>query len=240
MVFGQGLVATPSNFGQLGQQPTHPELLDELAVFLTQQHWSWKRLQRQMLLSETFQQTSHTNQMVNRMDPDNRWYSHMVRRRLDVEAWRDTILAVCDQLDLQLGGPSIQPQDPKQRRRTVYSRISRLELDRMLALFDFPDPNAHSARRATTTTPLQKLFVLNSPFMVTNAQALTQLLLAGPFATDAQRVRRAYGIVFARMPSSEELQAAVDFINSSAGDALAAWTTYAQVLLACNELMMID
>src|SRR5439155_6679606 len=111
-------------------------------------------------------------------DPENRLLGRMSRRRMSVEAWRDAVLAGAGQLDQAVGGKSIDPQDPKERRRTVYSRVSRLEVNRMLALFDFPDPNAHAAVRAETITPLQKLFVLNSPFMVEHAAALADRLAA--------------------------------------------------------------
>ena len=96
----------------------------------------------------------------------------MDRRRLDVESWRDAMLAVAGRLEDHVGGASIDPTDPEETRRTVYAAVSRLDLNPMLALFDFPDPNAHSERRARTTTPLQKLFVLNSPFMLRQAEAL--------------------------------------------------------------------
>ena len=98
-----------------------------------------------------------------RVDPDNRLLSRMPRRRLSVESYRDAILSAAGRLESSVGGRSIQPDKPEENRRTLYSQISRMNLNPMLARFDFPDPNAHSATRFETTTPLQKLFLLNSP-----------------------------------------------------------------------------
>jgi hypothetical protein len=115
-----------------------------------------------MVLSAAYRQTSHLDATKQAADPANRLLWRMNRRRLDVERWRDAVLAVAGRLDPRVSGPSIQPSDPEECRRTIYSAISRFELNKMLAMFDFPDPNTHSDRRSLTTTPLQKLFVLNA------------------------------------------------------------------------------
>src|SRR5207253_7834209 len=170
--FGRGLVGTPSNFGALGERPTHPELLDDLSVRFMEAGWSLKWLQREIVLSAAYQQSSQ----AGKADPENRLLGRMNRRRLSVEAWRDAVLAATGQMDRSIGGRSLDPQDLKEHRRTIYSVVSRLELNRMLALFDFPDPNLHADRRIEPTTPLQKMFVLNSPFMVYQAACLAQRL----------------------------------------------------------------
>jgi len=240
MHFGRPLVGTPSNFGNLGERPTHPELLDDLAVRFMDAGWSLKWLQREIVLSATYRQSSAIDPHKQAADPANLLLWRMNRRRLGVEAWRDALLAVAGRLDPSLGGPSIEPQSPQQRRRTVYSYISRLDLDSMLAMFDFPDPNAHSARRAETTTPLQKLFVLNSPFMVRQAEALAEGLLAVA-GDDAARIQVAYATAYGREPTSEEARLGLDFLHGCGeNDDQSRWTQYAQVLLASNEMLMLD
>jgi len=238
--FGQPLVATPSNFGKLGQPPTHPELLDDLAVRFMQADWSLKWLHRAIVLSATYRQSSAITARPQVLDPSNQLLWRMNRRRLDIESWRDALLAVGGRLDGAIGGASIEPEQPAERRRTVYSRISRLELNPLLALFDFPDPSAHSARRNKTTTPLQKLFVLNSPFMAVQAEALADRMLAAA-AAEADRIQLAYQTALGRQPSDQELQLGLEFLaGCQQPDQRARWTQYAQVLLASNELLIVD
>src|SRR4029077_20932024 len=116
----------------------------------------------------------------------------MNRRRLEVEAWRDAMLAVAQNLDETLGGPSLELTSPDNRRRTLYALVSRHELNSLLRLFDFPDPNITNDERTVTTVPLQQLFVLNSEFMVRNAKALAARLTMQPDEDDAARIRRAF------------------------------------------------
>ncbi|MEQ8791860.1 MAG: PSD1 and planctomycete cytochrome C domain-containing protein [Pirellulaceae bacterium] len=238
--FGHALVGTPSNFGKLGDAPTHPQLLDDLAARFMDAGWSLKWMHREILLSATYRQNSRIDETKQAADPANRLLGRMNRRRLSVEQWRDAILAVSGRLDHSMGGPSIEPDDPEQTRRTVYARISRLELNRMLSLFDFPDPNSHSARRSETTTPLQKLFVLNSPFMVRQADALLARLEREVENDDASRIERAYALLFGRAPLAEELEVALAYVNASNDGRDARWSQYAQVLLASNEMLMLD
>ncbi|MEK6233373.1 MAG: DUF1549 and DUF1553 domain-containing protein, partial [Planctomycetales bacterium] len=237
--FGRGLVGTPSNFGALGDRPTHPELLDDLAARFMDSGWSLKKLQREMILSATYRQGSRNDSSLA-ADPANRLLGRMNRRRLSVEAWRDAILSAAGRLKQEVGGKPIDPSDPKEQRRTVYSRVSRLDLNPMLALFDFPDPNAHSARRSLTTTPLQKLFVMNHPFMVQNADALAKRLAQESGDDPAARIRQAYLLLFGRAPTDQETQLATSFLSSETEDQDALWSQYAQVLLASNEFLMID
>ncbi|MDA1049750.1 MAG: PSD1 and planctomycete cytochrome C domain-containing protein [Planctomycetota bacterium] len=238
--FGKPLVGTPSNFGSLGERPTHPELLDDLAVRFMDSGWSLKWLQRKIVLSATYRQSSDIDAAKQAIDPANTLLWRMHRRRLSVEAWRDSLLSAGDQLALQVGGPSIDPQDPDERRRTAYSRISRLELHAMLALFDFPDPNVHSPKRNETTTPLQKLFVLNSPFMVRQAESFARRVTEAA-TEDSGRIGCAYQIAFGRDPSSDELAIGLTFLDGcDEAEEQARWTQYAQIIMASNEMLMVD
>src|SRR5262249_20950613 len=165
-------------------------------------------------------------------DPENRLLGRMASRRLSVEAWRDAVLSTAGRLDRTVGGPSLDPQDPRERRRTGYSNVSRLELNRLFALFDFPDPNTHADPPAPAPPPLQKLFVLNSPFLVEQAAALADRLAAEePGAADRPRIDRAYRLLYGRPPVSEEVRLGLAFLGG-AGDRPARWREYAHVLLA--------
>jgi hypothetical protein len=239
-LIGRPLVATPSNFGTLGETPSHPELLDDLAVRFMDSGWSLKWLEREIVLSGTYRQSSAIDPEKQVVDAANQLLWRMPRRRLSIEAWRDAVLVIAGRLDYRIGGPSIDPQDANQTRRTVYSNVSRLMLSPILATFDFPDPNVHSERRTETTTPLQKLFALNSPFMMAQAGSLARELIAAS-QDDGSRLEFAYQQVFTRAPTADEKQWGAEFLAGCAPSSDEdRWTQFAQVLLASNELLMID
>ena len=242
-LIGRGLVGTPSNFGKLGERPTHPQLLDDLAVRFMENGWSMKALQREIVLSATYRQNSNGAAETVKTDPANKLLGRMNRRRLSIESWRDAFLIVTGQLDRSVGGKSIEPNKTSEQRRTVYSYISRLDLNPMLATFDFPDPNAHASQRVETTTPLQKMFVLNSPFMVHQAKELTKRLnkdISGESKeADSERIQRAYLLLFARPASEAEVSLGVRFLQGD-GDRNSRWQQYCHILLASNEMLFID
>src|SRR5262249_37452650 len=155
--------------------------------------WSLKWLHREIMLSATYRQTSAlpSGSRLNTSDPDNRLLGHMSRRRLDVEAWRDALLAGSGQPDQSFRGTTGELSNGANRRRTVYCKVSRHELNGLLRMFDFPDPNITSERRTETTVPQQQLFVLNSPFFIGQAKSLAARV-AVEEKTDLARVRRAY------------------------------------------------
>ncbi|HVA47650.1 MAG TPA: PSD1 and planctomycete cytochrome C domain-containing protein [Pirellulales bacterium] len=241
--FGRGIVGTPSNFGLLGERPTHPELLDYLASRFIASGWSIKSLQREIMLSATYRLASTWQAAQYERDPDNRFYWRMNRRRLDVESWRDALLAACGNLDPVMGGPSQKLDDASNRRRTLYAAVSRHELNPVLRLFDFPDPNLTSERRVITTVPMQQLFVLNSEFMIGQAKTLAARLLREPSSEDA-RVERIYRWVFGRPPRERERQLAREFLAGTSVVAgavkLSPWEQYAQALLGSNEFVFVD
>jgi hypothetical protein len=234
--FGAGIVETPSDFGIQGIRPTHPELLDDLTARFIQNGWSLKWLHREIMLSAAYQQASAHDKAKHAVDPDNKWLWRMNRRRLEVEAWRDAMLAVTGTLDLKRGGPPIDLGETKNRRRTLYGTVKRREIHDMLRLFDFPDPVTHSAARLPTTTPLQQLFTLNSPFMQQQSAALVQRLKSEP--NDEARIRRAYLLLYGRPATDAQIRLGVEFVGNPSNET--AWAQYAQVLLGSNEFLFVD
>jgi hypothetical protein len=234
--FGRGLVATVDNFGSLGERPTHPELLDHLAARFMAGGWSVKALHREILLSAAYQMSSRHDAKSYKIDPLNRLLWRMNRRRLEVEPWRDALLAVAGNLDRTLGGPSQDLSAVDNRRRTLYAAVSRHDLNPLLRLFDFPDPNLTSGQRAATIVPLQQLFVLNSDFMARQAQGLAARVTAGPGSVQ-ERIGRAFLLAYGRPPREREVRLGVKFL---AGAGKGAWEQYAQVLLSANEFAFVD
>jgi len=224
--FGEHLVRTPSDFGTQGQKPTHPELLDDLAARFVESGWSLKWLHREIMLSATYRQDSRLRDDANQADPTNRWLWRMNPQRLDIEAWRDSILQASGELDLAMFGESAEIDETP--RRSVYARISRGRPHRMLQLYDFPDVTQHSPQRQQTTTPLQQLFVLNSEWMQQRATALAARV--EEVDAPAERVEALYRLTLGREPSASELRLALDFL--AGGER---WTQYAQALLGTNE-----
>ena len=239
MLLGRPIVPTPSNFGHSGMLPSHPELLDELAVRFMDGGWSIKSLVGQIVLSSTYRQNSQSDHSRVATDPANALYWRMNRRRLTVEQWRDAVLFVCGELDPE-GGKSMELDDPKNLRRTVYARVSRLKLNDLLTQFDYPDANVHSEKRAVTTTALQKLFVLNSPFILQRSRALAARLTSDPNESDVSRVGRAYRLLFGREPEKDAIDLALGFLKKPTTAQMSRWEEYAQMLLVCDEMLYVD
>jgi hypothetical protein len=239
MFFGRGLVTTPSNFGLLGTKPSHPALLDDLAVRFIENGWSMKRLIREMVLSSTYRQRSDESESNRAIDPGNTHLWRMNRRRLSIEQWRDSILAAGDNLE-RTGGKSLELTDKKNVRRTVYARVSRKKLNDMLMQFDYPDPNVHAAKRSATTTAMQKLFVMNNRFMVEQAKRLAKRVTGDSPDASAEQVHSIYDILYNRKPSAAELDLALGFLQLPAESRLTRWEQYSHALLAANEMSYID
>ncbi len=236
--FGRGIVGTPSNFGALGEAPSHPELLDELARAFVEQGWSTKWLVREIVSSATYQQDSALIPANAEVDPENRLLWRMPRRRLSVEMWRDSLLTFADNVD-QRAGRSLELDDPANHRRTLYGRVSRKKLNPLLMHHDYPDPNVHSARRAETTTPLQKLFSLNSEFVLEQSKRLAGWLDQRT-ESDQDWIRQAYQRVFFRSADETEMELGLAFLAAGPSDAERRRVQYAQALLTANEVRYLD
>jgi hypothetical protein len=178
-LFGEGLVRTPDDFGHLGDRPSHPELLDHLAIRFVEEGWSLKKLVRMLVTTAAWRQSSAAAREAVAIDPENRLLHHVPRRRLEAESIRDAMLAVSGRLDTALGGVPIDPfrvkEDPAKRlfsgpldghgRRSLYLRMTLMEPPRFLAVFNQPSPQGTTGRRDRSTVPEQALALLNDPFV---------------------------------------------------------------------------
>ena len=248
-LFGTGLVRTTDNFGTTGELPSHPELLDALALKLVSHGWSVKALVREIVLSRTYQQSSvaANSQAGSAADPENRLLWHMNRRRLDAESLRDSLLMASGQLDLTAGGSTIKPGTAAdygyvatELRRSVYLPVFRNAMPEMLEVFDVADPSTVTGRRNTSTVAPQALFLMNSPFLLQQSQATARRILKElPQADIATRLMRAYRLILGRAPTAREVEVAANFLNGASASAAAStefeeksWSQLVQTLFA--------
>ncbi len=227
--FGQGLVATPSDFGFMGERPTHPELLDWLAGEFVRNGWSIKAMHRLIMTSSAYQQSSAHRKEAARQDPQNRLLWRFPRQRLEAEIIRDASLAVSGMLNPKVGGPSVFPevpqgfesrggwrvtQDPHERnRRSVYIFVRRNTRYPMLETFDFPDTHEPCGRRNVTTTAPQALTMLNSKLTLEWAGAFAGRVLERAGADLNKQIETAYRIAYSRRPDDTEKGIAQDFFE---------------------------
>ena len=212
-LFGEGLMRTPSDLGIRGDPPSHPALLDYLAVDFMQRGWSIKKLIRQIVLSRVYRQGSAVSADGRAADPANRLLWRQNRRRLDFEATRDSMLAVSGRLDTSVGGaPFDLKATPSSPRRSIYAYVSREEPSALMRTFDFSNPEEHTPRRQLTTVPQQALFLLNSPFLAEQARAIAAT--CDGTATCVESIHRR---VLGRPPQERELEEAREFLTSGAG-----------------------
>lgn len=261
--FGQGLVKTPNDFGVRGLPPTHPELLDHLARQFIDSGWSIKHLQRQLMLSATYQQSSHFSAAVDGAEPASPdLYATFPRRRLSAEEIRDAVLAVSGELDPTPGeehpfptpmnwgytqhGPYSAVYD--HNRRSVYLMTQRLRRHPFLALFDGADPNASTAERLETTVPTQALFFLNDPFIHTAANRWAARLQSSG-SDESQQVVLAWRTSIGRAPTEQEALEATEFLTTYRDELAAAQidnvadrglAAYLRMLIGANEFLHID
>jgi hypothetical protein len=253
--FGRGIVATPSDFGTMGDEPTHSELLDWLATELIARGWSLKAMHRLMVTSATYRQSSHPERLSVTSDPENTLLSRFRRTRLDGEAIRDAMLAVSGQLSGVMGGPPVYPELPaeltklsskglawpvssrveERARRSIYVFVRRNLRFPFFEAFDRPDTNASCPGRSSTTIAPQALTLLNSKIADDAATALAAKVLREAGPEPAAQVRLAFRLAFARDPDSSESALALDFIARDPSP-----SHFALALLNANEFVYID
>lgn len=241
--FGAGLVGTPGDFGVRTEKPLQQELLDYLAATFMENGWSIKQLHRLIVRSAAYQQGSDALPQNLAADPENHYFHHMNRSRLDFESLRDTLLAVSGRIDLQVGGlPVDLSAQPDSTRRTVYALIDRQNLPGVFRTFDFANPDVSNQGRFYTTVPQQALALMNSPFVIEQAKQLAGRAEIAQAKTDAAKIQALYQLLWQRPAEKTELRAGEQFLAGQATDkaALTPLERYAQVLLLSNELMFVD
>ena len=212
-----------------GEKPTHPELLDDLAARFIANGWSLKWLHREIMLSAAYRQSSHPREDGMAADPTNTLLWRMNPRRLDIEAYRDNLLRVSGDLDVKPAAISLDLDAADNHARTVYGRVNRGRLNTVLALYDFPDPMMTAPQRELTTSPLQQLFIMNSPFLQERAAHLAARVSAT--AELPGKVRDLYHLAVNRDPAPKEIDTALSYLDKGT------LNQFAQALLASNEVI---
>ncbi len=248
--FGAGIVNTPSDFGANGTSPSHPKLLEALALELREQDYSLKALHRLILTSYTYRQSSLPSAKASAIDADNRLLWRMSPKRLEAEAIRDSLIYISNKMNFELGGQGYRDMrhyghkgsnfyDPIEvdgkngYRRTIYRFSPRGAKKTILETFDCPDPSAATPQRAVTTTPLQALALLNNGFMLKMAEDLAELLKRSSGESVERGVQKAYRLLYSRLPDHEEVELAKSFIQKND------WVAYTRVLINTNELLYV-
>ena len=264
-LFGRGIVASVDNFGARGTAPSHPLLLDYLAVRLVESQWSVKQLVREIVLSSTYQMSCQAdNSQAAEKDPGNRLLWRHNRRRLPVESFRDAILAISDQLDESAGGSSVASlaesaisNTASQAgaaayqgwiRRSVYMPIVRNNLPHVFIAFDFSDPDVVTGARPVTTVPSQALWLLNSPFISQAAEKIAKKLMS--IDDERQRIDAMFKMILSRTATGEEVrdvrdylaestvaESQVDRLASKASRQIRTWSDICQIVLASTHFL---
>jgi hypothetical protein len=268
--FEQGLVSTASNFGRMGQMPTHPELLDWLAVEFREQGWSMKQMHRLIMSSETYQMASAFYEQANaKADPENKLLWRYPQHRIEAESLRDIVLAASGTLNLEMGGKPFFPpllesvrksapngkweltkEGPEVWRRSIYSYWKRGLRYPMFEVFDQPNPNVTCERRNVTTVPTQALTLLNNEFVLVQAKYFAGRVKETAGDDGAEQVRALYRVALSREPSTAELERNLAFLGeqsnyhrakgAEADASLAALTDLCDVILNANEFVYIN
>jgi hypothetical protein len=251
--FGEGLVRTPSNFGKLGEPPSHPELLDWLALEFIERGWSIKQMHRLMMTSQAYQMASNDIAANVAIDPENKLLWRMPRVRLEAEIIRDQILAVAGNLDRTLGGPCVYPyidpklfqsstkrtwpgkpdDDPSTWRRSLYVYSKRSIRYPLFETFDQPNLINSCERRNRSTIAPQALLLMNNNFVITEAKYFAERLRREAGDDARAQVERAYRLALGRAPTVFERMKTVEFIRSSPNGL----TEFCQALFNLNEFV---
>ena len=260
--FGEGLVRTPDDFGNMGQPPTHPELLDFLSRQFVTKGWSIKKLHRLLLLSNTYQMSSIArDSRAEEIDPQNKLWHRMPLRRLEAETIRDAILAVSGRLDRKMFGSGVTPYLTEfmigrgrpgasgpldgDGRRTIYLAVRRNFLNPMLLAFDYPIPFSTNGRRSVSNVPAQALSLMNNPFVLEQAADWARRVVAENSRSARPNPQRCTSSAFGRPPTEAEIQDAASFVDEQIAAIRAwrnrrPWADLAHVLFNVKEFIFVE
>ena len=249
--FGKGIVETPNDFGRMGSQPTHPQLLDRLAVEFQDNGGSFKNLHRLILTSAVYRQSSRENPRYAKIDSDNRYLWRMNRLRLDAESVRDSVLSITGKLDLTMGGPSVEQfffkddhspvydytrfdlDSPASYRRSIYRFLVRSTPDPFMESLDCPDPSLLTPKRNSTLTAIQALALLNDPLIVKQAEHFAaRLRKAGNDLPN--QIQEAYLLALGRVPRTDESRMLAAYARTHGLENLC------RLIFNSNEFMFVD
>ena len=252
--FGEGIVRTASDFGLMGERPTHPQLLDWLANWFIDHGWSIKKLHRLIMTSNTYRMSKEWNPAYGAEDPESRLFWRVPYRRLEVEAIRDSMLAVSGRLNPQMYGPSMYPyvppaalegsSDPDKiwrpfdeadaSRRTIYAFVKRSMIVPLLEVLDLCDTTKSSAKRINTAVPTQALTLFNGEFVNRQARHLAARLMREVGTDPGDQIDRAYRLAFARPPTEDERKSLLAFLREEVARAAAESSTTAESSAGTN------
>ena len=235
--FGNGLVGTLGDFGVRGDLPTHPELLDWLAMNFMENNWSIKKLHKVIVTSNTYKQSSNDREDCLKVDPENKLLWKQNRRRLDFESLHDSVLSVSGNLDLKVGGPSVSFFTGKNR-RAVYGYIDRLDFPSLLATFDIPNPASSSVERTSTTVAPQALYLMNGPFVREAAKKVLNLNTIKEIKSTDQKADAIMLAVLGRKPTAKEKLQMINFVMGPNENE--AWLDLTHGLFLTNEFAFVD
>jgi hypothetical protein len=264
-VFGRGIVETVDNFGLQGKLPTHPELLDFLAIKFREEGWSVRKMVKFMVMSHTFRRAVVADPHLEKIDPENLWLARFPLRRLEAEAIRDGILAVAGSLDSTMYGPSVplhltefmqgrgRPQTSGpldgNGRRSIYIEVRRNFLSPMMLAFDRPIPFSTFGKRNITNVPAQSLFLMNDPFVVAQAENMAENVMQQKDLTLEGKIQWIYIRAFARSANDDEIQKAKAFLQQQSQvhnideqeveHALEVWKDYCHTIFNMKEFIYL-
>ena len=246
-LFGRGIVATPDNFGRMGEKPTHPELLDYLAARFAEENWSLKKIIRFLVTSRAFALSADASPEASERDAANDLLSHARIQRLEAEAIRDSLLAVSGRMDFEMSGPGLPNNVAGETlRRSVYLTIRRTALNPFLEVFDAPKPFTTTGRRDATNVPAQSLTLLNDRFVIECARTWADRLVEEKAdATSEARIRRMFAAAFAREPAEREIAASKKYLDAASASTepllqnAPAWRDFAQSLFNAKEFIFL-
>ena len=263
--FGKGIVASTDNFGRLGDPPSNQPLLDWLALRFIDGGWSVKKMHRLIMLSSTYQMSTAANAKAAEIDPENRLHWRANRRRLEVEAIRDAIVAMARDLDFTMGGSMLTYKDREyvantkkkgdidydRNLRAVYMPVVRSSMYDLFMAFDLPDSSTANGDRNSSVVAPQALFMMNGSILLKSTRKMAESLLATSGIDDGARVRLVYEKAFGRLPSRHETDRALTFVHrigealrNRAGDPgdrrLRAWQSFCKSVIASNEFIYLN
>lgn len=233
-LFGRGIVATPDNFGEMGNRPTHPELLDYLAQYFIAKKWSTKALIRKIVLSSAYKMSSSTSKYILNEDPENQLFSRQNRRRLEAEAIRDSMLLASGQISYKDSKVNLN--------RSLFKKIDRNKVPEIFDIFDYPNPGLVSGNRNTSTVPTQALYMMNNDFVINHAELTAKNILSLKNLDDREKIKLAFLICLGREPHEGERKFVHRYLNQGITEkiSLKAMEGLVHSLFACLDFRYLN